>query len=218
MYAAGRIAELYGVKARVVPELIDLGAWRALLAAHPAAPAAERFTVLCVCRLYPRKRVGLLLEAAAQLRDRVPGLEIRIVGDGPAAARWRAQWRELRLGGTVRWLGNLPRSALAREYNGCDLFCLPSVQEGFGIVFLEAMAAGKPIVAARAAAVPEVARHGALCEPESAEALAEAILEMHGRPARRLALGEAGARWVEQFDAPRVGMLFLDEIRAACGA
>jgi hypothetical protein len=41
---------------------------------------------------------------------------------------------------------------------------------------------------------------------------------MHGRPARRLALGEAGARWVEQFDAPRVGMLFLDEIRAACGA
>jgi glycosyltransferase involved in cell wall biosynthesis len=61
---------------------------------------------------------------------------------------------DLRLESSVRWLGDVNRETLAAEYGRCDVFCLPSVQEGFGIVFLEAMAAGKPIVAARAAAVP----------------------------------------------------------------
>ena len=88
------------------------------------------------------------------------------MGGGPEAARLRRLWRELHLEGTVRWIGDVTASQLAAEYNRADVFCLPSVQEGFGIVFLEAMAAGKPIVAARAAAVPEVVHHGLLVEPK----------------------------------------------------
>ena len=84
------------------------------------------------------------------------------------------------------------------------VFCLPSVQEGFGIVLLEAMAAGKPIVASRAAAIPEVAPHGILVEPDSTEALAAGIEDVYRLPAGRAAEG-----WVEQFDAPRVAQLFL---------
>jgi glycosyltransferase involved in cell wall biosynthesis len=78
---------------------------------------------------------------------------------------------DLDLTSTVRWLGNLPIARLAEEYNRAHVFCLPSAQEGFGIAFMEAMAAGKPIVAARAAAVPEVVRNGLLVESENVEAV-----------------------------------------------
>jgi glycosyltransferase involved in cell wall biosynthesis len=91
---------------------------------------------------------------------------------------------------------------------------LPSVQEGFGIVLLEAMAARKPIVAAQAAAIPEVAPHGVLVEPDSAEALAAGIEELYGAPEKRAELARTGAAWVEQFDAPRVARLFLDAVTA----
>ena len=84
-------------------------------------------------------------------------------GTDPEYRRLHQICRDLNLQSTVHWLGDISLNTLAAEYNRADIFCLPSVQEGFGIVFLEAMAAGKPIVAARAAAVPEVVRHGHSC-------------------------------------------------------
>ena len=97
------------------------------------------------------------------------------VGAGPCGPYLRQLSGELKLDGAVTWLGDISRSQLIAEYNRADIFCLPSVQEGFGIVLLEAMAAGKPIVAARAAAIPEVAPHGLLVEPDSEEALEAGI-------------------------------------------
>jgi glycosyltransferase involved in cell wall biosynthesis len=212
VYAAERARDLYGLPSlpAIVPEPIDLGAWRSMLHAHPAAGSLGRFTVLFVGRLYRRKRADLLIRAAAMLRGRIPGLEIRIVGDGPCAAVWRRLRRDCGVETSVRFLGEVSRAALATEYNRADLFCLPSVQEGFGIVFLEAMAAGRPIVAARAAAVPETAPHAALAEPGSAASLAEEIFKLYEDPARRSSAAAAGARHVEQYDAPRVARLFLE--------
>lgn len=209
-YSAERARQLYGLTELpvVVPELIDLTEWRKLLELHPAR--GERFTVLFAGRHYRRKRVETLLGAAALLRARIPQLEVRIVGSGPYTAELHRLARHLKLEGTVAWLGDISRAALAAEYNRADIFCLPSVQEGFGIVLLEAMAAGKPIVAARAAAIPEVAPHGALVEPDSAEALAAGIEELYRSPESRAALARIGASWVEQFDAPRVAALFLE--------
>ena len=152
---------------------------------------------------------------AAALRERIRGLEVRIVGNGPCGAALGRQARDLKLSGTVTWLGDVSRSRLAAEYAGCDIFCLPSVQEGFGIVLLEAMAAGKPVVGARAGAIPEVIPHGMLAEPDSSEALAVAIESLYQSPGTRVALGRAGAQWVEQFDAPLVARRFLE---AATGA
>ncbi len=214
-YAAGRLKELYriqGVNA-VIPELIDLARWRELFARNPAEPDPRKFTVLSVCRFYPRKRLDVLLHAAARLRREVAGLEVRIVGGGPERRRLFQIWRDLRLESTVFWLGDLPTDQLAREYQRADVFCLPSVQEGFGIVFLEAMAAGKPVIGVRAAAVPEVLPHGLLVEPDNAAELAQAIARLHADGQLRSELAAAGCRWVERFDAPKVAQQFLEEVK-----
>lgn len=209
-YSADRARELYGLNRRpaVVPELIDLAEWKNWLERYPAA--SSRFTVLFVGRLYRRKRVDVLLRAAAAAREKIPELEVRIVGSGPCGSDLRRLERELRLDRTVTWLGDVARSTLAEEYNRAGVFCLPSVQEGFGIVLLEAMAAGRPVVASRAAAIPEVAPHALLVEPENAEAVAAAIEALHGSPDARVARAAAGADWVKQFDAARVARRFLE--------
>jgi glycosyltransferase involved in cell wall biosynthesis len=211
-YSGERAQEFYGLREfpAIVPELIDLGEWRRWLELHPAH--SSRFTVLFAGRLYRRKRLGVLLRAAAALAGSIPSLEVRIAGNGPCAPTLHQLTRELKVERTVVWLGDISRAELAAEYNRADLFCLPSVQEGFGIVLLEAMAAAKPIVAARAAAIPEVAPHGVLVEPESPEALAAGIEALYRSPETRAALGATGAQWVEQFDAPRVAHRFLEAV------
>jgi glycosyltransferase involved in cell wall biosynthesis len=213
LYSADRLCDLYGLRKApaVVPELIDLPLWLSRLSAAPAVPRGA-FTVLCVCRLYPRKRVDVLLEAAALLRAEIPDLAVRIVGDGPEGASLRARHAALGLDGFVRWLGYVAPEELAAEYRRADIFCLPSVQEGFGIVFLEAMAAGLPVVAARAAAVPEVVAGGLLAEPGDAASLAEALLRMRREPGLREAAAAAGRVRAGEFDAPRVARRFLEAI------
>ena len=208
--------EFYGLERApaVVPELIDLAEWRKLLA-EANDRSHDRFRVLFVGRFYRRKRVDVLLRAAAALATRIPTLELRIAGNGPCAVAWQALAADLKLGGAVTWLGDVSRSQLVDEYRACDLFCLPSVQEGFGIVLLEAMAAGKPIVAARAAAIPEVAPHATLVEPESAESLAAGIVTIYDTPQARAAQSAQGLVWVEQFDAPAVARRFVEAVRGA---
>jgi glycosyltransferase involved in cell wall biosynthesis len=212
-YCAERLDELYGVgDAIVIPELIDLGQWRELLQKAPAPSTPERFTLLCVCRFYARKRVDLLLRAAAMLRGRIPELEIRIVGGGMEEARLRSLWRDLHLESIVKWVGNATQLQLAAEYRRADVFCLPSIQEGFGIVFLEAMAAGKPIIASRSAAIPEVVKHGCLVEPGDAEALAAAIETLYSDAELRMRLGTDGLQAVQEFEMERVSRSFLDTL------
>jgi glycosyltransferase involved in cell wall biosynthesis len=161
-YCRARIAYHYRVppeRIGIVPEGIDVGAWTAALESTP--PRSDpRPTILCVARQYPRKRVIDLIEAFAILRRHLPDSQLRVVGDGPEHERLMARARSLGVADAVAFLGGLPDEDVKREYAHCDVFCLPSAQEGFGIVFLEAMVAGKPIVSTTAAAIPEVVRHG----------------------------------------------------------
>lgn len=217
-YAAERIGAHYGVapdRRRVVPELIDLPRWEAALAAAPDERSAA--TILTVCHLYPRKRVALLVRAMRPVVRARPDVELRIVGIGPEAERVRGLVERLGLNQHVKMLGHVPFAQLCAEYQRAALFCLPSVQEGFGIVLLEAMAAGLPIVASRAAAVPEVAPDGEcsiLTPPDDEAALAAALLRALDDAALRRRLGEAGRERVRRYGADRVAAEFL----AAFGA
>ena len=214
-YSASVAQDVYGVPAgtlAVVPEPIDLGEWRRRFAAVPPR-SSSRPTVLAVARMYPRKRLDDLLRAARTLRSRIQGLAVRIVGEGPESVPLRRLAQDLGLADMVTFLGEIPRQALAVEYVGADCFCLPTVQEGFGIVFTEAMAAGLPVVACRAAAVPEVVedgRTGFLVKPRSPEELAIAMEKLLTSPALRREFGDNGRRRVEALDLPRVAAQMLE--------
>jgi glycosyltransferase involved in cell wall biosynthesis len=218
-YSAAVAARVYAVpraKLRVVPEPIDLDDWDRRLAMVEHGPP-DRPVVLSVGRMYPRKRFADLLLAAALLRERVPEVQVRIVGEGPEAARLRDLHVTLGLADTVVLRGQISRAALSVEYASAHCFCLPSVQEGFGIVFAEAMAAGLPVVACRAAAVPEVVpdrRAGLLVNPRSPEELAAALETLLGNPGLRKTLGEGGRERVAEFARDRVATRFLDAIAA----
>jgi len=219
-YSAAVAHEVYGVpsdKLAVVPEPIDLTEWRRRFAAVAPTPGGPP-TVLAVARMYPRKRLDDLLRAAVVLRDRIPPVRIRIVGDGPESARLHALHATLALGDTVTFLGEVSRQALAVEYVRAHCFCLPTVQEGFGIVFAEAMAAGLPVVACRAAAVPEMVedrRTGLLVNRESPEELAMALETLLMNDGLRTDLGAAGAARVAALDLAPVARRFVEVVTAA---
>ena len=219
-YCAEVARREYGVspaRVAVVPEPIDVTQWDVRFARAPRRGPRAGPVVLSVARLYPRKRLVDLLHAAARLRACASALEIRIVGRGPEWASLVELHARLGLGDSVRLLGNLSRERLAEEYVNADLFCLPSVQEGFGIVFLEAMAAGLPVVACRAAAIPEVVLDGitgVLAPPRDPAALARSLAELAADPARARRLGEEGRRRVADFTPTRVAERFLDAVRS----
>ncbi|MGH9789099.1 MAG: glycosyltransferase family 4 protein, partial [Candidatus Acidiferrales bacterium] len=199
-----RLAELNGLAAKdwqVFPNTLD--PFSPPAAAAPGNPTAP--TLLSVSRLEAGERAakGLLhaLEALPELRRQFPGLRYVVVGDGDDRGWLEARARSLGLGDSVTFTGHLSREELNRCYAACDLFVLPSEKEGFGIVFLEAMAHGKPVVAARAGGAPEVVldgETGLLVEHGNRDALVGALAALLADPGRRSRLGAAGFRRLQE--------------------
>jgi glycosyltransferase involved in cell wall biosynthesis len=121
----------------------------------------------------------------------------------------------------VEFLGHVAFDRLAGEYRRADVFCLPSRQEAFGIVFLEAMAAGLPIVAARAAAVPEVVPDGVcgiLVPAGRPDELAHALNHLLSSAEERRRMGEAGRRHAQLYDVSLIAPRFLAAVGLASPA
>ncbi len=125
-----------------------------------AAPArADSGLIFTLSRLSAAdayKGVDLLISALPLIRRDLPETRLRIAGTGDDRPRLEAMVASRRLEGAVEFAGFVEESRLADEFDACGLFALPSEKEGFGLVFLEAMARGKPCVGARAGGVPEV--------------------------------------------------------------
>jgi glycosyltransferase involved in cell wall biosynthesis len=216
-YCQDAIVRHYGIPAdriRLVPEGIDLARWQRIAAQTPHL--GDGSTILCVARQYPRKHVADLLRAMPQVRRDVPSAHAVIIGNGPEHASLRALAAELGLGDAVQFLGAIADDdEVARWYRCADVFCLPSVQEAFGIVFLEAMASGLPVVATRAAAIPEVVpdgQAGLLVPPGDVDALAAALTVLLREPARRAAYGAHGQARARRYDWSLVAEQFLAQV------
>ena len=204
--------DLQPERVRVVPEGIDLEAWSDPPGNHRPRGAAP--VILSVARQYRRKNTANLLRAMPLVRASFPAVLLRVIGSGPELKRLRRLAADLGLDdGGVSFAGSLPgRAAVQREMRSADIFCLPSRQEGFGSVLLEAMAAGLPIVAADAGATPEVAPHGEvalLVDPDDVEELARSLTTLLGDPGLRRRLVAGGERRWRQYSWPVIASRFL---------
>ena len=151
--------------------------------------------VLTVGRLVPGKGHALLLEALYALRARGVEVEATFVGDGPDRAGLETLTRELMLHRQVRFAGAVGQDELPDWYARADAFCLPTLAEGLGVVLLEAMAAGLPVVSTRVMGVPEVVEDeatGLLVSPGRVDELADALERLAASPELCERLGRHG--------------------------
>ncbi len=221
-YCCERIQAHYGIAAErlaLVPEGIDLSLWSPSTDAAALAQidaARDPCTVLCVARQYPRKRVTDLLAAFPLVLSQLPQARLVVIGDGPEHGALQQQVADLGLGASVQLLGALSSDQEVRGwYQGASIFCLPSIQEGFGIVFLEAMASGLPVVSTTATAIPEVVPHGEaglLVPPRDPAALAAAILSLLGDPAFQERCRRFGRQHARAFSWDQVAVTFLEAV------
>ncbi|SHG98912.1 Glycosyltransferase involved in cell wall bisynthesis [Desulforamulus hydrothermalis Lam5 = DSM 18033] len=150
-----------------------------------------------VARLAPQKGVSYFLKAASLLKDYQ--VNFLVVGDGPLADELKQEACELGLQGRVIFAGQ--RDDIAEIMALLDIFVLPSVTEGLPLTILEAMAAGKPVVATRVGGVPEAiveGKTGLLVAPKDPEALAVALAELIGERDRLQRLGNNGQKYVQE--------------------
>jgi glycosyltransferase involved in cell wall biosynthesis len=154
---------------------------------------ADRPLLVTVSRLAPEKSVDMVLRAFQQVSD-PPGAYLLVVGGGPSAASLEALARELGIGERVRFSGALPHEGALEVMAGADLFVFASQTETQGLVLVEAMAAGVPVVAIGVAGAAEVVadgESGLLVSPGS-EALAAGMGRLLADPTLRGQLGRRG--------------------------
>jgi glycosyltransferase involved in cell wall biosynthesis len=154
--------------------------------------------VLFVGRLDEEKRVDDLLRAVAHLDhhvdDRSLDIQVEIVGDGSRRAAWQELAERLGIAARVQFLGFVDEDALVDAYARCDVFCMPGVAELQSLATMEAMAAGKPVVAADSMALPHLVhpgRNGWLYSPGDAPALAGHLLYLLTDPDECARMGAA---------------------------
>ncbi|KAF1008686.1 MAG: Glycogen synthase [Burkholderia gladioli] len=182
----------------------------------PPRHAHDMIELLFVGRLEQRKGIQILLQALPPLMQRWPGLCVRLIGDTQirnAAGHFDKEDFLARHQG-ADWLprvvfeGRVSDGRVLQAYAKCDIFVGPSLFESFGMVFIEAMRQGKPVIACHAGGMPEVVedgRTGLLVPPGDAHSLEQAIERLLQDPAMRQRLGTAARRAYEcRFTAQRM--------------
>jgi L-malate glycosyltransferase len=189
-------------RVRELPHGIDDRVWR-----PPAtAPAAQ--TVLFLANLEVRKGIHVLLDAFEALAPRLPEARLQVAGDGPEGHVVRRRIRESPALARVELLGKVDREGVLALMQACDVYCLPSYGEPFGMSALEAMACGRPVVATAAGGLQYLVPDGGgrKVPPGNAAALADALAEVLGDPDLRGAMGAHNREVVEErFAWSRVG-------------
>ena len=196
----------------------------------PSAPPSSKFRLLTAGRLIPLKGFDLAVRAFGVFLDRLnrdgqeKQAELKIIGDGPERSRLMELINELSLENHVHMVKWMAREDLFKEMAECDAFVFPSLRDGGGLVVVEAMSAGKPVVCFNLAGpglhvTDECGIRVAAHSPEQAiEDLASAFQRLCSSDGLRLAMGQASRKRAEDvYDWDRVAERIRDIYRDALG-
>jgi len=179
---------------------------------------AERtpgFTVLYAGRMGVEKNIGYLIKAFAALLKNVPEAVLWLAGRGPEGPALQRLCAQLGVSEQVKFLGFLDHPSLARYYAACDVFVLPSLMEAQGLVVMEAMWFGRPVIVTRAIIsaeeLVEQGVNGYIVDPDSVDDLTSRLMGLAAEPATRAAQGEASRQRAEAYRPE----LVVDALEAA---
>lgn len=191
---------------RIIPNGVDVEAFR-----PDAEPIPElrngRPKILFLGRFEPRKGLKYLLMAFPEIVRQVPDVQLVVVGAGLFGYSYRG-YLEKEVEEHVHWAGLVANEDRPRYYASCDVFCSPAVgNESFGIVLLEAMATGKPVVASDIDGYRRVLEHGReglLVPARDTAGIAEALVRILRNPEQKKAMGAAGRDKAIRYSWPSV--------------
>ncbi len=197
----------------------------AYLAVRPRAELPEqqggrRPVLLFVGGNFQRKGVGVILRALALLTRERHDIELRVVGEDHSARQMARLAAELGVDRNVSFVGWLPWGGVMREMRDAAVFVMPSWEEGFGLVFLEAMQAGLPVVGGAVGGTPELIADGAdgfLVPPGDHGVLADRIARLLDDKGLRRSFAERGLATVRRFTPRALAWSTLTAYRKAMG-
>ncbi|MBM2824998.1 MAG: phosphatidylinositol alpha-mannosyltransferase [Dehalococcoidales bacterium] len=197
----------------IIPNGVDLQHF------SPEVTPIEEFgdgkqNILFLGRLERRKGLIYLLRAFKQVKETIPNSRLIVVGPGTALRRVYERWIRINKLQDVVFVGYVPYDQLPRYYQTADIFCAPALsRESFGIVLIEAMAMGKPIIASNIKGYASVLTHdqeGLLVPPKNSQELARALLSLLGDSARRQQMGTKGKLNAREYSWEKVAGRVVD--------
>lgn len=176
----------------------ELEALRERLAIDPA-----RKILISVSRISKEKNIGFMLEALAELQNQGhEDFHLLLIGDGPDREAIQHQIDTLKLAARVTLVGAVPPDQMALYYHLGDIFVFASTSETQGMVILEAMSAGLPVVAVRSSGIDDVVRQGVngFKTPQNRQAWGQKVVELKDNAELRQQLGKQARHFAEEFD------------------
>ncbi|MFO7540978.1 MAG: glycosyltransferase [Chloroflexota bacterium] len=210
------LAERYGIHERVtaVPTGIDLEPYEQAdgQVIRQQRHWDNKLVFISVGRLAEEKNWGTLLQAALPVLKRHPQAHLAIVGDGDDRQDLEEQAQKLGISSQVEFVGRVPFDAIPSYLKAADIFCFASITETQGLVTLEAMAAGLPVVAVDATGTSDAVSHNVegLLTPNEAHALGDAMERLVNDSDLRAQFAEAAVHKAKTFENKRMGQRLLD--------
>ncbi|MBA7620644.1 D-inositol-3-phosphate glycosyltransferase [subsurface metagenome] len=189
--AVKRYFEAIGAKnIEVIPNGIDLARFKGLdrQRSRQKPGLGNEFVVMTIARLESVKGIEYLIRAISKLKEASPqsiNIKLVIVGDGSERENLESLSAKLGLTERVKFLGQIPNEKIPEYLAEADCFCLPSLREGFGIVILEAQAAGIPVIGTKVGGILDLIeddKTGILVESKNPEAISRAISKIYANP------------------------------------